>query len=218
MWVLMDTFCFFYTRYKSLGCVCVSVCMCLCLCVCVCVCVCCLWSPSEELSVFLVFHQHRSIKPRKLSASIPLSKECNDIASVFLQVVDAAAWQGPAWIPEGAGEGCEGLGHASLTAVCNYHKQMLAAQLIKNATQSPWQSFPLSGNWRQTSQAPIPGVVSVKVIFLAKAPCGKSPQGLEQWFSTRADWTPPQDGWQRPEMCSSVTPWRKKRCLLLWGR
>lgn len=70
----------------------------------------------------------------------------NDIASVFLQEADVTAWQGPAWIPEGAREGCRGLGHASLTAVLNYHKQMLAAQLIRNAIQSPWQSYPLSGN------------------------------------------------------------------------
>lgn len=47
-------------------------------------------------------------------------------------------------MPGGAGKGCGGFSQASITAVLNYHKQMLAARLIRNATQSPWQSNPFT--------------------------------------------------------------------------
>lgn len=51
-------------------------------------------------------------------------------------------------MPGGAGEGCGVFSQGSITAVLNYHKQMLAARLIRNAIQSPWQANPLTGNSR----------------------------------------------------------------------
>lgn len=50
----------------------------------------------KELSLHVCPNQRRSIKARRLSALIPLPKECNDIARIFLQEVDETAWQGPA--------------------------------------------------------------------------------------------------------------------------
>lgn len=74
--------------------------------------------------------------------------KCPDLASILLWEVDVTGWPGPAQIPGGAREGCGGFSQARITAVFNYHKQMLAAWLIRNAIQSPWQSNPLSENSR----------------------------------------------------------------------
>lgn len=168
----------------------------------------------KELSLHMCPNQRRSIKARRLSALIPLPKECNDIARIFLQEVDETAWQGPTWIPEGAREGCGGRSRASLTAVLNYHKQMLAAQLIRNAIQSPWPAHPLTVNsgdelpspqfqqscqWRSFSKQ------RLRVANLHRDWRSNSQAGLTE--------LPPQDAWQRREMCWSVTPWREKRLL-----
>lgn len=95
---------------------------------------------------------------------------------------------------EEQGKVAEVISHASITAVLNYHKQMLAAWLIRNAIQSPWQSNPLNGNsvdgksftppllW--SSQRQLPACPEGKH-SQAYTPHCKSPWKLEQWFSTR---------------------------------
>lgn len=129
-----------------------------------------------------------------------LSK-CPDLASILLREVDVTGWPGPAQIPGGAGEGCRGFHQANITAVLNYHKQMLAAQPIRNAIQSPCQSDPLQetpetvklGTSNSRGQIyegyrPCPGENCPQ----AKTPWGKAPWGSEQRFSTGVDFTPQQ--------------------------
>lgn len=136
---------------------------------------------------------------------IPLSKECSDIARLFLQEVDETAWPGPAGIPEGATEGCGGLSRASLTAVLNYHKQMLAAQLIRNAIQSPWQSHPLTGN--SGDNFPVPDSSShVSEGHFSKQRLHVANLHRDESSNSQAELTelPPQDVGQRLEMCLSI--------------
>lgn len=66
---------------------------------------------------------------------LPVRGWCDRMARASLNT-----WRGKA--------GWGGFSQASIAAVLNYHKQMLAAQLIRNAIQSPWQSKPLTGNSR----------------------------------------------------------------------
>lgn len=119
----------------------------------------CLKSCLQEWTLLLHPNQCNSVKPKMPSGLILFSlSKCPDLASILLWDADVTGWPGPALIPGGAREGCGGFRQANITAVLNYHKQMLAAWHIRNAIQSPCQSNPLTRNSRdrETVRFPFP--------------------------------------------------------------
>lgn len=109
----------------------------------------CLKGCLQAWTLLLHPNQCNSVKPKMPSGLILFSlSKCPDLASILLRVVDVTGWPGPAQIPGGVREGCGGFRQANITAVLNYHKQMLAARRIRNAIQSPCQSDPLTRNSR----------------------------------------------------------------------